>query len=203
MRISIPSRRSRGGWTRSLGSTESDPRQGVSVRQEAKYCVTWSVVGKGELHSNHSLLKRTRDGTVADNPVIAGNPSNRTPDSRFWRISSPPTPQFSSCKCYGSRRFFGAHAHAMSLIGSARVSTAEGRRLNALPVKFPGPHALESNSEREVRQQGLRGPRTPEAGCAPKMKSGLPGAYKREEYFCKNRKLRNKKESLTVLLKTA
>ena len=91
----------------------------------------------------------------------------------------------------------------MSLIGSARVSTAEGRRLNALPVKFPEPHALESNSEREVRQQGLRGPRMPEAGCAPKMKSGLPGAYKREEYFCKNRKLRNKKESLTVLLKTA
>ena len=58
---------------RSLGSTESDPRQGVSVRQEAKNSVTWSVMGKGELHSNHSLLKRTRDRTVPDNPVFVGN----------------------------------------------------------------------------------------------------------------------------------
>ena len=118
-----------GGWMRSLGSKESDPRQGDSVRQEAKNSVTWSVVGKGELHSNHSLLKRTRDRTVPDNPVFVVNPANRTPDPRFRPISSLKTPQLSIYDMIRPKVGFRESAHTMSVIGYARVSTAEGRQV--------------------------------------------------------------------------
>lgn len=126
-----------GGWMRSLGSTESDPRQGVSVRQEAKNCVTWPVVGKGELRSNHSLLKRTRGGTVPDKPVIVGNPRGAAPDRRFRPTSSPTAPQVSVCEKTGQRGVFRGRrthheAHRLrSRLHRRRAPQVLGRRLQA------------------------------------------------------------------------
>ena len=58
MRISIPSRRDRGGWMRSLGSTESDPHQVEVVREHE--CLRGLHDGRARLRP-HQGSDRGRD----------------------------------------------------------------------------------------------------------------------------------------------
>ena len=57
------------------------------------------------------------------------NPANRTPDPRFRPISSLKTPQLSIYDMIRPKVGFRESAHTMSVIGYARVSTAEGRQV--------------------------------------------------------------------------